>query len=185
MRLETARLRIRDLDPEADAAALLPLYADSEAMRFIGGRTLQDVDAVRDFLERRLSRSAPAPLGFWVVEERAGGRVVGTALLDRVPRTAADAAEPELGSDVQIGGALRRDCWRLGYATELGQALVRFAFLDVGLVDLVALAEPEHPVSHGLAGGLGFVDEGVTYAYYGGLTMRRHRLRVPGGDPAR
>lgn len=179
MLLRTARLRIRDLDPALDAEALVPLYADAEAMRFIGGSTMEDAAAVHAFLERRLARSAPPPLGFWAVEERAGRRIVGTALVDRVPRTEPRAEVQVLSDDVQIGGALRRDCWRLGYARELGEALVRWAFQDVGVASLVALAEPEHPVSHGLASGLGFVDDGVTSDYYGGLALRRHRLRAP------
>lgn len=176
MDLRTERLLIRDLDPYGDAADLLPLYRDETVMRFIGGQTMADEEAVSAFLARRLGNAAPAPLGFWAVCER-DGTVIGTCLLDTPPFS----RDPFVPSpDVQIGGAMRRDRWRRGYARELGTALLRHAFETLGLSSVIALAEPEHPVSHGLVGELGFTAEGETLDYYDGVALLRYRLTREG-----
>lgn len=181
MDLMTPRLRIRTLDLDRDVPDLLALYDDPEAMRFIGGERFSTVEAASAFLRRRLARCRPAPLGFWAVALRDGGRVIGTALLDGVPASA-PSADPVVMSDaVQIGVALCRDAWRQGHALEIGTALLDWAD-GHGVTGVVAMAEPAHAASLALMDRLGFGPAEASTAYYGGIPMQVRR--APGASGA-
>src|SRR2546430_1882177 len=74
--LETERLVIRPFEPERDAEPLHELWGDAEAMQFVPSGPRASVDQTRELLES-LSGRAPEGLGFWALEERGGGRLVG------------------------------------------------------------------------------------------------------------
>src|SRR5260370_20512162 len=69
--------------------------------------------------------------------KRSGGFVGGCSLR---PGMDSDlVAQMDFGpDDVEIGFGLRKPSWGKGYATEIGQALVRRAFNDLGAISLVA-----------------------------------------------
>jgi len=77
--LETERLVIRPFEPERDAEPLHELWGDAEAMQFVPSGPRASVDQTRELLES-LSGRAPEGLGFWALEERGGGRLVGGGL---------------------------------------------------------------------------------------------------------
>jgi RimJ/RimL family protein N-acetyltransferase len=60
-----------------------------------------------------------SPAGRWAIELRDDHQLVGGAVLLPLP--------PDL-LDLEMGRQLRPDAWRLGYATEAGRALARWAF---------------------------------------------------------
>jgi len=74
--LETERLVIRPFEPERDAEPLHELWGDAEAMQFVPSGPRASVDQTCELLES-LSGRAPEGLGFWALEERGGGRLVG------------------------------------------------------------------------------------------------------------
>ena len=77
--LETERLVIRPFEPERDAEPLHELWGDAEAMQFVPSGPRASVNQTRELLES-LSGRAPEGLGFWALEERGGGRLVGGGL---------------------------------------------------------------------------------------------------------
>jgi RimJ/RimL family protein N-acetyltransferase len=48
---------------------------------------------------------------------------------------------------IEIGWRLRSEHWGKGYATEAGQAMLRFAFDQVGVPEVYTVANPENQAS--------------------------------------
>lgn len=46
--------------------------------------------------------------------------------------------------EVEIGIRLLPDYWKLGYATEVGKALIRYGFSELGLRKIIAMALPQN-----------------------------------------
>ncbi len=156
MELTTARLHLRPFKL-ADQAAIHAVYADPEVMRFVGHgahRTIAETaSALRTYgevLERR-------GYSFLAVTERSGGALIGDAGLHPLGG---------IGPDVELGYTLARSAWGKGYATELGRALVEYAFEVLRVPRVVAQVEPGNNASRHVLGKLG-MSERETRAAYG------------------
>jgi RimJ/RimL family protein N-acetyltransferase len=91
--------------------------------------------------------------GDWAVVERESGELVGFAGLHHVPGIA----------DVNVGYALARPRWRLGYGSELLAALVEYGFSMLDLSEIVAVIDPRNSAS-------------IALAEHAGLRLRREFL---------
>lgn len=87
-------------------------------------------------------------LGWWIVEERTSGEIVGTAALQ---------ASPVPEGSIEIGWHLRRDRWGMGYAAEAAAAVLAHGFSTVGPTRIVATIVPENARSVRVARRLGMV----------------------------
>jgi RimJ/RimL family protein N-acetyltransferase len=129
----------------ADTGGLLALDGDPEVMRFLGApaRTLREVrDGV---LARLLAYHARyRDFGFWAAETRSDREFTGWFGLRPVtPSTPAAMVDwpdspPGNISVAELGYRLRRSAWGRGYATEGARALVRRAFAELGVIQIVA-----------------------------------------------
>jgi len=138
----TERLALRRFT-SADAANLLSLDGDPQVMRFLTGTT-RSLAQIRDEVLPDLAgcHLRYPGLGYWAAETRAGGQFIGWFGLRPVTPTG-DAIEhwPDAEGDTgvaSLGYRLRRSAWGQGYATEGARALVRLAFTDLGLREVVA-----------------------------------------------
>ena len=149
--LETARLIIRRWTP-ADAEAAFAIYGDPEVTRYLGGSGPDpSIEQTRAMLERVIGREARTPgLGFWAVEEKDTGRLIGGALLQSVEET------PE----IEVGYHFAQSAWGQGYATEVTRALVRYGFETHGLDRIIGLVFPENHASRRVLEKAGLTYEG-------------------------
>jgi ribosomal-protein-alanine N-acetyltransferase len=152
-RLETARLILRRPRP-ADAEAILARYAaDPVVTRFLSWPTHRSLDDTRAFLAGSDAEWARWPAGPYLVEARAGGRLLGgTGLSFETPHRA------------MTGYVFASDAWGQGYATETLGAVAALA-REVGVRRLYALCHPDHRPSWRVLEKCGFVRE---------ATLRRH-----------
>lgn len=90
------------------------------------------------------------PLGSWAIEERATGRVVGTALLIGVRDS----------DRVQIGWYLHPDALGHGYATEAAREVLAHA-AEAGYREVYAYTDVDNYPSHAVCRRLGMVAVGV------------------------
>jgi ribosomal-protein-alanine N-acetyltransferase len=155
MDLTTARLHLRPFTL-ADHIAIHAVYADPDVMRFVGHgahRTMSETaTALRtygDVLERR-------GYSFLAVTEREGGALIGDGGLHPLAG---------IGPDVELGYTLARSAWGKGYATELGQALVDYAFTVLRVPRVVAQVEPANTASRRVLAKLGMSERGERIAY--------------------
>jgi RimJ/RimL family protein N-acetyltransferase len=140
--LETERLVLRRFTP-ADVGNLLALDGDPEVMRYLEPRVKTRAQIEAEVLPLFLGRHQPCPaFGRWAADARDSGDFVGWFGLRPVqPSDAAivDWADAPPGSGVaELGYRLRRSGWGRGYATEGARALVRRAFTELGVREIVA-----------------------------------------------
>ena len=93
---------------------------------------------------------------FLAVTERATGALVGDGGLHPLGGD---------GPDVELGYTLARSAWGRGYATELGRALVAYAFDVLGVPRVVAQVEPANAASRHVLEKLGMTRARERTAY--------------------
>ena len=141
--LVTERLALRPFTG-ADAERLLVLDGDPQVMRFLdsAAKTLAQVRA--EVLPGLLAyHTHYRDFGFWAAETRSGREFIGWFGLRPVTPIAAAVvdwpdAPPGNISVAELGYRLRRSAWGKGYATEGARALVRRAFAELGVTQVVA-----------------------------------------------
>lgn len=121
----------------ADRDALLEVYGDAGAMRYVGdGTPLSEAGADRwlDVTARNYDRRG---YGMFALEDRATGHLVGFAGLVH------PADQPE----AEVKYALARAWWGRGLATEAVRHLIEVAASRYGLTDVIATVAPAHAPS--------------------------------------
>lgn len=142
-RVETDRLILREWRHE-DIEPYSRFVADPEAMRFLGGETLDRAGAWRQ-MATLIGHWAMRGHGFWAVEEKATGAFVGRV----------GVWEPEGWPQTEVGWSIMPEHHRKGFATEAGRAAAVWAFDTLGLDSIVSLIAPENVASIGVAKKLG------------------------------
>lgn len=149
--IETERLRLRPIDPVADAAAMLTLLNDPGFHAGIADRGVRSEAQASDYL-RGWAGAQYATFGFghYLIELRDSGRFIGTAgLIQR-----ADLQVPD------IGYALLGAYYGQGYAFEASCGVMRYARDVLGLRALCAIVSKENAASRGLLHKLGLRETG-------------------------
>lgn len=170
--LVTPRLRLRPWTLH-DAEAALVIYGDPEVSRYLNGRAIADLDAMRAQLERWIERNQIVPEGqgaFAALDH--DGVVVGTGLLKPLPD-----AHGALTDDVEVGWHLARARWGQGYATEIGRCLIQHGLGALGLPAIHAVVDAPNVASMRVAHRLGMQHLGTTEAYYG-VALEHFRIRA-------
>jgi RimJ/RimL family protein N-acetyltransferase len=133
--IETERLFIRPFTAD-DGEALFAVWGDPANERFLGTTPPRSVEEVQAWTQRGM------PWGVW---ERETGELVGDCGLF-----------PNEDGDWELAYGFRRDRWGRGYATEAGEACVRYGFEQLDLPRIVADVPREHPASIRVLDKLGF-----------------------------
>ena len=148
VRLETERLVLR-MWRESDAGPYAEMCADPSVMRYVGGNPLTGPEAWRN-LAMVIGHWHLRGYGFWAVEEKAGGEMVGRV----------GCWNPEGWPGLEVGWTLRRRFWGRGYATEAARASMNYAFDTLGQTRVISLIAPENVNSIRVAERLGEKPEG-------------------------
>ena len=131
--LETARLRLRNWR-HRDREPFAELNADPGVMEFFPKRlSREESDAMVDRIEEHFRSKG---FGLYAAELRGDGRFVGYIGLHT------PAFEAHFSPCVEIGWRLASDVWGQGLATEGAQAVVRHAFENLGLNEIVSFTVP-------------------------------------------
>lgn len=154
-RLTTARLVLR-APTVADYPASAAMWADPAVVRFIGGRPSTAEEAWSRVL-RYVGHWAALGYGFWMIEERASGRVLGELGFSDFHR----AIEPGFGDTPEAGWALAAAAHGQGYAREALAAALAWAD-ERGWARTVCMIDPGNAPSVKLATACGYVVTGDT-----------------------
>jgi [ribosomal protein S5]-alanine N-acetyltransferase len=149
--IETSRLTIR-LVTAADLPELLEFNSDDAVTRYLPYENWKGMADAQEWLGRAETRLAAGEALQFVAELRETGNVIGSCLLFHFEK-ASNRAE--------VGYLLGRKYWGAGYMAEAMQALVGFAFAEMGLRRLEAEIDPRNTASAKLLGRLGFAREGM------------------------
>jgi RimJ/RimL family protein N-acetyltransferase len=148
MNIETERLVLRTFR-ESDTDAYAEMVGDAEVMRFLGGKVMSRQEAWRN-MAMVLGHWGLRGYGFWAVEERESGEMIGRVGCWR----------PEGWPALEVGWTLRRAYWGRGYATEAARASLEHAFDALGETHVVSLIDPNNSASIRVAERLGERPEG-------------------------
>lgn len=142
--VETKRLVLRYQTP-SDVASLVALWSDPEVTRHLGGP--RDRAWLQSVFEETAQDPHAEVYDLWPVIEKETGEVVGhSGLLEK---------EVEGVPEIELTYVFAPRAWGKGYATEIGQALKRYAFEERGIERLIALIEPGNPASERVAVKIG------------------------------
>lgn len=155
MELTTSRLHLRPFT-RADHEAIHVVYADPEVMRYVGHGAHQTLAETANALRIYGDVLARRGYSFLAVTERATGAVIGDGGLHPMGG---------VGPDVELGYTLARSVWGRGYATELGRALIQYAFTELRVPRVVAQVEPANTASRNVLAKLGMTERGERTAY--------------------
>ena len=142
--LATGRLGFRTWG-EADLPLALALWGDPQVTRLIGGPFSEA--QVRERLEREIATQRSHRIQYWPFFLLAGGEFIGCAGV-RPYRTEENVLE--------LGVHLCSAFWGRGYAREAAQAVIGYAFTELGASGLFAGHHPSNTSSRILLEKLGF-----------------------------
>ncbi len=164
---ETERLIARDWTL-SDVEAAFRMYGDPEVVRYLAMPPEENIDSQREHLAAALKRYAQFPpgFGFWAIEHKEDGQVLGAVLLKALP----DAEE------IEVGWHLVRTFWGKGYATEAARGAVKHGFETMKLHEIYAIVLPENVRSINVAKRLGMEHLGQTERFHN-LTLEWFRLQ--------
>jgi [ribosomal protein S5]-alanine N-acetyltransferase len=179
--IHTARLSMRPL-VLADASSVHDLWTDADVRRFLWDDEVIPVEKTHEILveSERLMRASG--LGLWAVTPKEERELLGVGgyWYFRDP--------PEL----ELVLAFDPRHWKQGFATESGQALIRYAFDEIGLTAVRGSTDRPNHASRRLMERLGlhFERRGtvggldtVFYAAYRGAWEPSQWPAISAGDP--
>ena len=158
--IQANRVFLRALTQD-DRAALYAIYSDAEVMRFWGGAPMKNPREANDLLAEVNADLRLRKCIQWGIGRRGDDRIIGTFALfgwDPVARKC------------EVGFALGRAYWGMGYMLEALQAACGFIFNELDLRRIEADVDPRNFSSIRLLERLGFQKEGYL----------RERWLVPG-----
>ena len=151
--LITPRLLLRPFTP-ADVLLVHPIYSDPDVMRYVATGPMADLAYTRRLIDDYSYHQSQHGFSFWAVVERSSGALIGDAGLYQTP-----------GGEVELGYTLGKPWWGRGYATEAAGEWLRVAFEELGVNEVVALAEPANTASVHVLEKLGMLRAGERMAF--------------------
>ncbi len=145
----TARLFAERLTP-AHLDDLVVLHQDPAVMAFVGGVRTPPVTA--DYLKTNLAHWDQRGFGLWIIRDESG-RFIGRAGLRPL--------DVEGVEEIEVAYTFIRDCWGMGYASEITAALVEIGFGRLKLPEIVGIVTLTHTASRRVLEKAGFVFERV------------------------
>ncbi|MBY5435172.1 GNAT family N-acetyltransferase [Rhizobium leguminosarum] len=145
MRLESERLILRPWRQE-DRKPFAAINAELDVVRYLNPLTDEQSNAMLDRIDRHFEDHG---WGFWALEEKASGALIGLCGLNNV-----SPALP-FAPAVEIGWRLSASRHGAGYGREAAERSLDFAFNDLKLDRIVSFTVPANSNSWGLMRRLG------------------------------
>ena len=168
--LVTARIRLRQWQ-EQDFPLFTALNADPQVMEYFPDPLTEEQS--NQLARRCESLIAEQGWGFWAVELKSSQQFMGFLGLHK------PQANLPFSPCVEIGWRLLKDYWGNGYATEAGNAALRFAFNRLNLKEVVSFTAVSNMRSRAVMERLGFYDTKENFEHPGlpkGHALSEHVL---------
>ena len=148
--IETERLILREFRQD-DFPVYEKLAADIDVMRYLGGKTMNQVEAWRH-MAFMVGHWTLRGYGYFALEEKATGEFIGRA----------GFTNPTGWPGFELGWTIAPWRQRQGFAFEAAQRLLRFAFEDLDKAHVISLIHRDNIPSQRVAEKLGESVEGET-----------------------
>lgn len=128
-----------------DIPEILEMYVEKDSFKYVRPLKNKTREEYTKFLQKKISGNSPV-VGFWVVRDKVTQEFIGTMNLNTLPNM----------DRLQIGCHLKRKYWNQGYATELMQQLLVYAFEIRKVETLYGFLEEANLASKKMLQNLGF-----------------------------
>jgi RimJ/RimL family protein N-acetyltransferase len=162
--ITTPRLTLRawrddDVDP------LFRVMDDREVMRYFPNTDPPSRERVEQMISRQKDHWGEHGFGWWAIELRATGALIGWSGLQFLPET----------DETEVAYLVAKPHWGKGLATEAASAGLQYGFEQLELECIIGLVHLENAASQRVIQKLGmsFVDQ----AYYFGIDVFRYALK--------
>jgi len=164
----TNRLRLTPL-VNADIDISIEMWTDSAVVEYVCD--LMPVDEIRTEMSNWTKRGGNGCIGIWCISDQVSGEKYGSAYLLPISVEEPDndfnllipGQMPD--GDVEIGFFLKRSAWGKGYATEACKRLLKFAFQNSPLNEVIASFHEENVASIKVLEKSGLTDRGRMFCY--------------------
>ena len=152
-----------------DLDIALELFTDPEVLKFVCDALTEE--EVRQEMPDAIKRGGNGGIGIWCVKDRRTGEKLGDSYLLPMPvdEDDTDFSLVVMGqmpdADIEVGYFLKRSAWGQGFATEVCKCLLKFAFQEVSLHEVVASVDDGNVVSKKVLEKSGLIDRGRTRSY--------------------
>ncbi|MEM7226270.1 MAG: GNAT family N-acetyltransferase [Pseudomonadota bacterium] len=153
----------------ADVDVAIEMFTDPAVGKYIGG--VMEESAIRREMWTWIKRGGDGCIGIWCISNQATEDKLGSVFLLPMPihedDTNWDHVKPGVmpKEDVEIGYILKRTAWGQGYATEVCRRLLRFAFEETPLEEVVATFDDANLTSKQVLRKAGLSCRGRRLAY--------------------
>lgn len=148
--LETSRLILRGFQPD-DLDAMTAMWALPDVVRYIGGAPLTREQSWTRLL-RHVGMWHVMGFGFWVITDKATGRLIGEAGFHEMRR----AMVPDIEDTLEAGWGLLPDMHGRGLASEALAAMWTWAAENHPGMPITCIIDPQNAASLTLAARHGF-----------------------------
>ncbi len=116
------------------------LQSDPDVMKYIADGNIRDKDGAKVSLQKSIKHYEDHGFCFFDIYEKGSGEFIGEAGLIYL-------AFDQKNKDVEVGYTLHKKYWRLGYATEVAEAFIKWGFKKFHFNKIVACCEPDNIAS--------------------------------------
>ncbi len=168
LELFTERLRLTPLVAD-DVDIALEMYTDPDVVKYVCD--VMTEAEIRQEMPDSIKRGGNGGIGIWCISDRKTGEKLGDSYLLPLPvdEDDTDFSLVVMGqmpdAEIEIGFLFKQSAWGRGYATELCQRLLQFAFQDVSLNEVVSSVDEENVASKKVLEKCGLLDRGRTRSY--------------------
>lgn len=131
--LETERLIIKKFTPD-DLVKLIEMRSDDEVIKYLGGRTLQNPEAIEKRLGFYLDCYERFGFGMCAMIWKENGAMFGWSGLQPLDGT----------TEIEVGYGMTKEFWGKGIGYEAARAWLDYGFNEKNLERIVAVASPEN-----------------------------------------
>ncbi len=166
--LFTERLRLAPFVAD-DIDLALEMWTDEDVAKYVCN-VMTEAEIHEDMVNSS-KRGGNGGIGLWCVSDRRSGEKLGDSYLLPLPidKDDTDFSLVVMGqmpdAEIEIGYFLKRSAWGRGYATEICERLLQFAFQEVGLNEVVASVHEENVASRKVLEKCGLINSGRTRCY--------------------
>lgn len=170
MELELTSVRLL-LSPLAltDFDLTVEMFTDPAVTQFVGGAV--SVAEIAAGMSNWIKRGGNGCIGIWRISDRETEEEYGSIALLPMPIDEDDTdydlvipGEMPAG-DVEIGYFLKRTAWGKGFSTEACRRLLKYAFEESTLPEIVATFDEKNEASRNVLLKVGFVNHGTRRCY--------------------
>lgn len=138
---ETDRIILREIVPE-DAAAMFEMDSDPEVHVYLGKSPIQSIEQAIDNIRYIRQQYLDYGIGRWAIVDKKTNQFVGWGGL----KFRTDEVNGHINFH-DVGYRLLRRFWGQGFATESAKATLKYAFEELDLKAVYALANVENKAS--------------------------------------